>query len=200
MSSVSSSPYDLAPGALPPWAQQANGRHPARRFARILLRAALGFAIAIALATTVPALFGYQALTTLSGSMEPAIGTGDIVVVAKIRPLEARVGDVVTFKSPHDPGKVITHRIVAMNATGNGVRFRTQGDANSGGERWAIPESGTIGRVEYRIPKLGYVANRLGSRFGRFAFIVIPAVLLALSELRRIWRPAPNDGRREDAV
>jgi hypothetical protein len=79
------------------------------------------------------------------------------------------------------------------------VRFVTRGDANTGVERWAVAKNGTIGRVEYRVPKLGYVANRVGSRLGRFTFIVVPALLLALSELWRIWRPAgreQTDGTR----
>jgi signal peptidase I len=195
----SASPYDLAPGTLPPWAQSARRRPSLRLIVRALLRAAFGFAIVIALATTVPALFGKQALTALSGSMEPAIGTGDVIVVAKISPLDARVGDVVSFKSADGDGKVITHRVVSMQATGDVVRFVTRGDANTGSERWQIAKTGTIGRVAYRVPKLGYVTNPVGSRFGRFAFIVIPAALLALVELRRIWRPASKDGRREVA-
>jgi len=193
----SASPYDLAPGTVPVWAQPAQRRPSLRQVVRALVRAALGFAIVIALAATLPAAFGYQALTALSGSMEPAIGTGDVIVVAKVSPLDARVGDVVSFQSSDGSGKVITHRVVSMDVTGDVVRFVTRGDANTGSERWQIAKTGKIGRAAYRIPKLGYVTNPIGSRFGRFGFIVIPAALLALLELRRIWRPASKDGRRE---
>ena len=48
---------------------------------------------------------GSRRFAVLSGSMEPTIATGDVVVVDKIAPLEARVGDVVTFRSPENPAQ-----------------------------------------------------------------------------------------------
>ena len=163
-----------------------------RRLGRLAALAALGFAAAIALAVTVPTLLGLQSFTVLSGSMEPAIGTGDVVVVRKIDPLDARVGDVVTFRSPDDPTRMITHRVRRIEASGGLARFVTQGDANTGSEEWTVPTNGVIGRVEYRVPKLGYVTSRVSSTLGRFAFLVVPAVLLAVIELRRIWRTDPQ--------
>jgi len=159
---------------------------------RVVLFAAVGFAVGIAAAATLPSVLGFQGFAVLSGSMEPTIGTGDVVVVRKIAPLDARPGDIVTFRSPDDPAKIITHRVTLMKATGDTVGFVTKGDANTGTERWAVATSGTIGKVEYRIPKLGYVTNRIGSRLGRFAFLILPALLLAVVELRRIWRPDPT--------
>ena len=165
------------------------------RILRLAAYAACAFCLGIAAAVTVPSLVGYQSFTVLSGSMEPTISTGDVVVVAKIVPLEAQAGDVVTFPSPEDPSRVLTHRVRSVEAVGGTVRFVTRGDANTGVERWTVPADGVIGRVSYRIPKLGYVANRVGSRFGRFAFLVLPALLLAGMELRRIWRPRNEAGK-----
>lgn len=163
-----------------------------RRAGRLAAYALAGFALAVAAAATVPSLFGFQSFAVLSGSMEPAIGTGDVVVVRKITPLDAKIGDVVTFRSPESPGKLVTHRATSIQVTGETVTFVTKGDANTGVERWSIAASGTIGKVAYRIPKLGYVTNRVGSRFGRFAFLVLPALVLAVSELRRIWSAEPK--------
>jgi signal peptidase I len=163
-----------------------------RRLTRILVHALAGFALAIAAVATIPTLFGFQSFAVLSGSMEPTIGTGDVVVVRTIAPLDARIGDVVTFRSPENPGKLVTHRATSIRASGETVTFVTKGDANTGSERWSIAAGGTIGKVEYRIPKLGYVTNRVGSRFGRFAFLVLPALVLAVSELRRIWSSEPK--------
>jgi signal peptidase I len=174
------------------WNSQARPVRASRRpwrVARILLFALAGFAVGIAAAASLPTVLGFQGFAVLSGSMEPTIGTGDVVVVRKIAPLDARPGDVVTFRSPEDPAKIITHRVTRMEATGDSVGFVTKGDANTGTEQWAVPTTGTIGKVEYRIPKLGYVTNRIGSRVGRFAFLILPALVLALVELRRIWRP-----------
>ncbi len=182
---------DLARAYASAW-QARTRRWTLRRLTRFALYAVVGFALAIAAAATLPTVAGFQSFAVLSGSMEPTIGTGDVVVVRSIAPLEARVGDVVTFRSPENPGKLVTHRAVSIQAAGETVSFVTKGDANTGIERWAIATGGTIGKVEYRIPKLGYITNRIGSRFGRFAFLVLPALVLAISELRRNWSAEPK--------
>jgi signal peptidase len=157
---------------------------------RLVLVAALGFSTAIALALAVPRVLGNQVFTVLSGSMEPTLRVGDVVVESRLAPLDARIGDVITFRAPENQAKLITHRVLRVRASGDMVWFETKGDASTGTERWSIAEDGVLGRVSYRIPKLGYVTNRLGSRFGRLGLIVAPALLLGLYELRRIWRPS----------
>jgi signal peptidase len=149
----------------------------------------LGFAAVIVAAITLPALAGYQVLTVLSGSMEPALETGDVIVESKVSPDELKLGDVVTFREPGGP-RLITHRVREVRIFGGAAHVTTRGDANTGVERWSIPLDGTVGRVEYRVPKVGYVTNRVGSRFGRLALLVVPALLLCLWELKRIWAPA----------
>lgn len=182
--------YDFAPQLR---ARRRSTAARARSLLRLPVYGAVGFAVAIAMSVTLPTLFGYKTLTVLSGSMVPVLRPGDVVVGSKIAPLDARVGDVVTFRDPERGSIVVTHRVVSMRATGDAVYFETKGDANTGSEKWSIGTDGTIGRVEYRVPKIGYAVNRLGSRFGRLAFIVVPALLLLLSELRRIWRSAEKE-------
>jgi signal peptidase len=164
----------------------------ARRLLGLAGTVAMGFCLAIVVALGVPRLLGYQIFTGLSGSMTPTLEVGDVVVGSRLAPLDARIGDVVTFRSPENQKRLITHRVVSVRAFDGRVAFVTKGDVNTGTERWSVPADGTIARVEYRIPKLGYVANRLGGRFGRFSLIVIPALLLGIYELIRIWRPRPS--------
>ncbi len=54
---------------------------------------------------------GFRSFTVLSGSMEPAISTGDVVVNERVGPLETRPGDVLTFRDPTRQGRLITHRL-----------------------------------------------------------------------------------------
>ena len=151
--------------------------------------AAVGFGVALAAVVTLSAAFGYTSLTVLSGSMEPVLYPGDVVVAKKMAPAEARPGDVVSFRAPDDPSKIYTHRIVRMRVLDQQVQFVTRGDANTGVERWSVQREGTVARVDLRVPKLGYLTNSIGSKFGRLGFLVVPALLLAVFELRRIWRP-----------
>jgi signal peptidase len=124
--------------------------------------------------------------------MEPAISTGDLVVDARISPTEARVGDVITFPEPRSR-RLITHRLVHKRIAGGQAHMRTRGDANNAPERWSIRANGEIGRVEAAIPKGGYLAAFVNERTAQLLLVVIPAVLLGLMALVRIWRPRPRE-------
>jgi signal peptidase I len=160
---------------------------------RVALHAIAGFAAVIVLAVTVPGLVWHASFTVLSGSMTPTLGVGDVVVDRPIAPLDARLGDIITFRDPDNPKRLFTHRVMRMSATGGNVGFVTKGDANTGVEHWSIPRDGSVGLVLYRVPLAGYVTDRAGSRFGRFGLLVLPAILLAVVELMRIWRREERD-------
>jgi signal peptidase I len=174
--------------------------HPRTRFlgARIVSAVVLwtigGVLFGVCMAVTIPFFFGVKSLTVLSGSMEPTIHVGDIVVVRQISPLDARVGDVVTFRDPAARDKLITHRVRAMSVAGGVVSFETKGDANTSVERWTIGTDGTIGLVMYRVPKLGYILFYVHGTLGRLLLVVVPALLLGGYEILRIWRPARAEG------
>lgn len=161
---------------------------------RFLAMTVAGFAIGIALALAAPLALDARPLVVLSGSMEPALRTGDVSVVRSIAPLDARPGDVVTFRDPDNAERLITHRVRAMHVQGDAVVFRTRGDANDVSERWRVPANGEIGRVMYRIPKLGWVLSYARSK-GLFVLLLGGALaLLLVFELTAIWRPEGGDG------
>jgi signal peptidase len=160
---------------------------------------ALGAAAALVVALVLPFAFDARPYTVVSGSMEPAISTGDVVVDERIEPMDLRLGDVVTFRDPEDSSRLITHRVVDARAREHALVVVTKGDANNTPERWSVPLDGEIGRVVFRLPALGYMlawTHDVGPLF----LIVIPALLLAALELVRIWRPAREEVRGEAAA
>jgi signal peptidase len=169
-------------------------RRVARGTVSVVTWAVIACAAAVALAVGLPGLFGYKSFTVMSGSMEPAIGTGSVVVERPIAPREARVGDVVTFKDPEGTGRLITHRVTRVRVSGPTASFVTKGDANTTVERWNVPAGGSIGRVAYDVPKVGYAMVLAGGRHGRLLLIALPALLLAAFEIARIWRPERPKG------
>jgi signal peptidase I len=152
------------------------------------------------LAVGLPNLFDAKSLTVMSGSMQPTINTGDVIVVRQTSPMLVRVGDIVTFRDPLNHARLITHRVREMHIQGDQVLFVTKGDANSSTEQWVVARSGTIGRVAFHIPLLGFLMVWIHSSFGLMLVIVIPTLLLGASELWRIWRPrgAHELGSRRD--
>lgn len=159
----------------------------------------VGWAIVVAGATLAlviagPLVVGDQPHTDLSGSMEPAISPGDVVINEEIEPWEAEVGDVVTFHDPEDQSKLLTHRVVSTKDTGSHIWFVTQGDANNTKEHWRVPATGEIGRLLYTVPWVGHLAVFARSKLGWALLIGIPLLLILIEELVRIWRPRPDEG------
>lgn len=146
-------------------------------------------AVLLALSIAAPLAFGARPFTVLTGSMEPAIAAGDVVVEERISPLEASPGDVVTFRDPGDQDRLITHRVQAVHRDGETLRFVTQGDANNADERWTIQTDGELGRVLYIVPWIGHAAVLTHSPAGLLLILFVPLLLLAIEELIRIWRP-----------
>ena len=152
----------------------------------------------LALLIAGPLAFGDHPHTDLSGSMEPAISPGDVVIDEQIAPTEARLGDVVTFRDPEDQGKLLTHRVVGVRRAGSHLWFVTRGDANNTRERWRVPADGEIGRVIYTVPWVGHIAALTRTPLGWALIVGVPLLLLAAEELVRIWRPRPR--REGEAV
>jgi signal peptidase len=148
----------------------------------------LGALVAVA----APLAIGDRPYIVRSGSMRPTIETGDIVVVEPIAPLQAQVGDIVTFRDPNVRGRLLSHRVRAVHQSGRRADFITQGDANTAQEQWAVPVHGRIGKVLYRLPKLGYALFWMGTPAGRIGLISLPALLLCWFTLARIWRSEPS--------
>jgi signal peptidase len=153
---------------------------------RIALFCAIGTLAVITLVPAVFALTGHRRLVVRSGSMQPAIMTGDVIVTDVVRPGAMRAGDVVTFVDSSRNHMLITHRVVRVNHHAGTYAFVTKGDANSGMERWSIGEDGTVGRLRLRVPKLGFVIAALSSP----AALAAGAVLLLMFAARGWTREA----------
>ncbi|MFZ2226035.1 MAG: signal peptidase I [Candidatus Moraniibacteriota bacterium] len=127
----------------------------------------------------------YEPFLVQSGSMEPIIMIGDIVLVQD-RPSYA-INDIVTFRN--ETGRVITHRIVAMEQKQDGT-YATKGDANQAGDSNSISEEQIVGKVVFTIPKLGFAISFAKSRWGLIILLIIPAIFFILDELLKLKRNA----------
>lgn len=147
----------------------------------------LGFLGIIALAVVISALpitGGIKILAVLSGSMEPTIHTGSIVIV---RPHATyRMGDVVTFKSIGTKNISITHRVVEMRVDRGEPSYVTKGDANNAADTRVILQKEVIGSVIFSIPYLGYAIEVARKPYGFLALIIIPALIIVFDQIGKI--------------
>ncbi|MDS0527440.1 signal peptidase I [Clostridium sp. SHJSY1] len=137
-----------------------------------------------------PKVFGYELLTVLSGSMEPSIKTGSIIAVKPISTTDkCDIGDVVTYQSLEDTNTLITHRITDVENTSNGVQYITKGDNNDSEDPNPIPSTKVVATyANFTIPGLGYIFNFIKSKNGIICLLIIPGMLLIISQLINMWK------------
>lgn len=154
-----------------------------------ILNILTAIAAAAAVLILVTFLFGGRIYAVLSGSMEPAVYTGDAVLVdthALFREVEA--GEIICFEAVN--GMPVIHR--AVNVTPGGIE--TKGDANRVSDGISTTEQNYIGKVIFNIPFAGYVMRFLSAPRVRITIITAAAVILILSIYRsRIGRRSKEE-------
>jgi signal peptidase I len=135
---------------------------------------------------------GWQPLVERSGSMAPAIVTGDLVLVRRQRAEEMRRGEVITFADPHVRGRTLTHRVLAVRADGWRLAVTTRGDASAAAEHWTVARDGTVGRLQRTIALPRGVSVLLDRSHARGMAMLALSLLACGLTLWAIWRrPAP---------
>lgn len=136
--------------------------------------------IALCIPATLPKLMGYKVYTVISGSMEPAIPVGSLVIVGEQAADTIEPDQVIAFYSDIDTGSIITHRVVT-NRTVSG-EFVTKGDANDQEDVMPVNYDNVIGVVRWSVPYLGDLVTMLSSTGGKIAaaFSIAAAVLLEI--------------------
>lgn len=159
-----------------------------RTAATLLAWTLVGAAVALAWLVTGGQYEKVRAMSVLSGSMEPALEVGDLVITRVVPPGELAAGDVVTYREP-ERDRYVTHRVQSIVWRGDLADVITRGDANDVGEEWTVPADGTVGLVVLRVPAAGYALAALGTTVGQ---LVLGAIALALAgwAIELIWRPA----------
>ncbi|GAF65410.1 signal peptidase I [Bacillus sp. TS-2] len=133
-----------------------------------------------------PNILGYQIKTVLSGSMEPEMLTGSLILIQKAEQKEHfTVGDVVTYRTAENV--LITHRIIeVMN---NGQSYITKGDHNNGPDIEPVLSDNIVGKYSgITVPYVGYVTQFIQSKQGALIIFIIPGVLLLIHSIFTIWR------------
>lgn len=98
-------------------------------------------------------VFPVQPFVIATGSMEPLIYPGDVVLVNKAEVEKLKVGDIIQYQ--HE-SIFIFHRIIEVVSDKEEVKYRTKGDNNSAVDKDLVKISDVRGKVVYTIPKIGW--------------------------------------------
>lgn len=130
---------------------------------------------------------GWKALNVLTGSMEPALHPGDLVLIHRVPLAELKPGDIITYTNPRNPTQTITHRYVSTKEVAGVPLVTTKGDANPSNDA-AFPGGRVVGRVATIIPGAGQLTNWLHNPLALAALVVIPGLIVIYAEMRTIRR------------
>jgi signal peptidase len=131
--------------------------------------------------------FGWRTEIVLSGSMEPAIQTGSVVVSRPIAADEVRAGDIIMFASPAGH-TLTTHRVIKVGPKDDELYFTTKGDANKGADINSVAPSQIVGIIVFSVPYLGYLISFIKTPLGLVICLIVPVAVLIISELLSVWK------------
>ena len=134
----------------------------------------------------IPSMCGYSVLQVQTGSMEPELMTGSVILVHKTNVESLKTGDIISFYAADSEisGRVNTHRIVSVstNMTGQPV-FTTKGDANEFEDPQTVSNINVIGRVCYNMGTVsGSVISILKNPKVIFFLIILPLLIITFME------------------
>ena len=153
----------------------------------------LGLLLVLLQSSIVP---GFEVRIVQSGSMEPAISTGSVVVIQKKDAY--LVGEVVTFGEQTKNSIPTTHRIVSTEVQNGELVYLTKGDANGEADVDPVTEEDIRGAVWFTIPALGFLLDFARQPAGFALLIGLPATLIIFEEISKIVAAVRQEKRKRE--
>ena len=158
----------------------------------ILVTVLLVLAVCLCLYATVQVLSkgyvnicGFMMFRVVTGSMEPTIPVGSLLITREVDIESIRLDDIICFRTQVAEiwGKIVTHRVVGITESGLGeVLLETKGDANLTADGYLVDSSNFVGKVVWHTGDgsvLADIFSLFTSKIGFLGCIALPCLLLA---------------------
>lgn len=130
--------------------------------------------------------FGWRVDAVISGSMEPELKIGSLVVARPVEPESIVPGDIITFYLQGTSDTAVTHRVINVKHN-SPLYFETKGDANEQPDPFTVPARDLLGKICLHVPYLGYITEFLKTPYGYILGLAIPTVIIIAVYIRSIW-------------
>ena len=142
-----------------------------------------------------PSVFGYSIFRVSSGSMEPELMVGDIILDKTVdNPEDLKVGDVITFKSSDYGDLLVTHKVIKAPYEENGkLMLQTKGIANEVEDK-PICVDNVKGIMICKVDYLDTVYNVFLSPWGLLILIAL-IVIIFFDEIITIVKILTNNDK-----
>ena len=148
----------------------------------------------IAVLTYLAPHFDWRVDAVLSGSMEPRLQVGSLVVTRPVEPETIVVGDIITFRPTTVGENLITHRVIGIGHSSS-LYFKTQGDANRNPDPFTVPAQNLVGEVCLHSAYWGYATEFLKTPLGFLFALVIPGIIILAMYIWSLWRTITKDNK-----
>jgi len=143
---------------------------------------------------------GWRVDSVLSGSMEPEVKVGSLVITRFVDAEEIAVGDIINFHPNLADSRLITHRVIDIGYN-SPLYFETKGDANEYPDPFTVPARNLLGKVIFHIPYWGYFTEFLKTPLGYLSSVVVPGSIIIAFYAVSVWREITrNRKQRLDKV
>jgi signal peptidase I len=169
----------------------------------VVARVYRSLVLTLAVIATLPLLWSWSSHVVRTGSMEPVIGVGDVVVAGPFTSEDVvPVGRILVFDDPADPRhrRLLVHRVVSDLGDGT---WATRGDANAANDSTPVTHDAFRWRAMILVPYVGrpFVWLADGDLVPLAAWGLVTALAFAIcarvGPRRRDRRDGPGDaGRR----
>ncbi|WP_233486813.1 signal peptidase I [Zhihengliuella sp. ISTPL4] len=159
-----------------------------RRISLVVLwaLAAAGLACGVVWGATAAGVI--QPLVVISGSMEPEIMTGDLLIATKAPADSLEVGDVVSLPSALTDS-LVTHRITAIEPADGSYTITMKGDDNEFSDALDYHVSGEVWKPTVQLPGWGTVIVRMTTPAVAVPLFLGLLGLLGLTMMSPVERP-----------
>ncbi|MCL2655280.1 MAG: signal peptidase I [Coriobacteriia bacterium] len=147
-------------------------------------------------------LFGYSALTVLTGSMQSEIPQGSLVITKSVDPATIQVGDDITYML--NANTSVTHKVITIYEPSESSAqcwFQTKGVDNNLPDQALVAASNVVGRVIFHVPAVGRIAELIGGNAVLIAlFLLAAGALLYAVFLCLRWMLRPSIPREKGVL
>ena len=164
---------------------------PIRRRINVLITVLLVFAVLLCLWVTFQVigkgyvnLFGYSLFRVVTGSMEPTIPVGSLLVCKHVGMEAVQSEDIICFRAQESAifGQMMTHRVTGVFPMADGsLLFETRGDANLTADGFLVSQTNFVGKVIWHTGASSVLSSILSfcsNKIGFLACIVVPILIL----------------------
>lgn len=126
---------------------------------------------------------GKSFFKVVTGSMEPNLSIGELIMTDDVKIDDLKLGDVISFRSQESDmyGVIITHRVVDISKTSEGKTvLLTKGDNNLSADGGYVYETNYVGKVIWSSggSTFSSIFTFISGSYGFFACIVFPSILI----------------------